>query len=95
MNPEITEKLKSAKRRLAERYGVSRLGVFGSYARGEEHGGSDVDILIEFKKTPDLFEFFEIEEFLEDALGAKIDLVREQALKHRIKSRVLAEVVYI
>lgn len=95
MNPETIEKLKKAKQHLAERYSVSRLGVFGSYARGEERAESDIDILVEFAKAPDLFEFFEIEEYLEDALGKKIDLVREQALKPQMRETVLEEVVFV
>ncbi len=95
MNSELTERLKGAKRYLSERYMISRLGVFGSYARGENSPESDIDIIIEFSKTPDLFEFFEIEEYLENVLHKKIDLVREAALKTQIKNRVLSEVIYI
>ncbi len=95
MTQGIMEKLRESKPYLARRYGVSRIGVFGSYARGEEHAGSDMDILVEFARTPDLFEFFEIEEYLEEAVGVKIDLVRENALKPQIKGSVLDEVVYL
>ncbi len=93
MKPVVADKLREAKRHLSDRYGVSRFGVFGSYARGEEREGSDMDILVEFSRVPDLFEFFEMEEYLEKTLGVKIDLVRERALKSAIKSRVLREVV--
>jgi len=95
MSPETIKKLQEAKHRLAEEYGVSRLGVFGSCARGDERDDSDMDILVEFMTAPDLFEFFEIEEYLENKLGRKIDLVREQALKSQIKEEVMKEVVFI
>lgn len=95
MTPENINKLREAKRHLAEEYGLSRLGVFGSCARGDERDDSDMDILVEFTTAPDLFEFFEIEEYLESKLGRKIDLVREQALKSQIKKAVMEEVVFI
>ena len=95
MNNEIRERLCEAKKYLSDKYALSRLGVFGSYARGEETPESDIDILVEFSSTPDLFEFFEIEEYLEGLLRRKIDLVREKAIKTRIRDRVAKEVVYL
>jgi uncharacterized protein len=95
MNVEIQERLTEAKKYLAGRYALSKMGVFGSFARGDETPGSDIDILVEFSAAPDLFEFFEIEEYLEGLLQRKIDLVREQAIRNQIKDRVMKEVIYI
>jgi uncharacterized protein len=95
MDKEIINKLSEAKEYLARRYALSRIGVFGSIARGEESSMSDIDIVVDFTSTPDLFEFFEIEEYLENILHRKIDLVREKSIKKQIKDRVLREVIYI
>ena len=78
---------------LSERYGVASLGVFGSYVRHEQQAGSDLDVLVSFRETPGLFRFIELENYLSDLLGVRVDLVMADALKPRIQRRVLAEVV--
>jgi predicted nucleotidyltransferase len=76
------------------RSGVTRLGVFGSVARGEAGPRSDVDILIEFEHVPDLFEFAALRDRLTQILGSQVDLTTPQALKPRVRSRVMSEVRY-
>jgi len=80
---------------LQERYQVSELGIFGSYVRHEQTETSDVDMLVEFSKTPSLLKFVNLENYLSDNLGVKVDLVRKAGLKPRIGDRILAEVVYL
>ncbi|MBN2251687.1 MAG: nucleotidyltransferase family protein [Candidatus Altiarchaeota archaeon] len=74
-------------------YGIKEIAVFGSYARGEEGGKSDVDVLVEFKEAPDLLRFIEIERRLEYLLGLKVDLVRKKALREEFKGSILREAV--
>ncbi len=76
-------------------YNVRRMGIFGSYVRGEQKKGSDIDVLVEFSSPIGLFEFLKLEEALADMLGAKVDLVSKKALKPGIGERVLKEVVYV
>ncbi len=95
MNHEIISKLKSEKINLHKKYRVTRLGLFGSYARGEESPGSDVDILIEFEDVPGMKEFFGAEEYLENLLNKKVDLVRQEALRPELRERIMSGVVYI
>ena len=92
---EIQQILKKEKPLLAEKYGVKKLGVFGSFIRGEEREGSDVDILVEFEKPLriDLIGFIELENYLSDILDINVDLVMKEDLKPRIGERILAEVV--
>lgn len=80
---------------LRERYGVRTLGLFGSYLRGEQRRGSDLDILVEFERTPTFFRFIELEDHLAGLLGVNVDLVMKSALKPRIGERILAEVVAV
>jgi uncharacterized protein len=77
---------------LKEKYNVSYLGVFGSYIRGEQKPGSDLDVLVEFSKTPTLFKFINLENYLSDALEIKVDLVMKDALKPNLGKYILDEV---
>lgn len=77
---------------LRERYGVESLGLFGSYVRREAGPESDLDVLVRFHHTPGLLRFVELENYLSDLLGVRVDLVMAEALKPAIGQRVLAEV---
>ena len=77
---------------LRSRYGVGRLWVFGSFARGEAKDGSDLDILVEFERRGiSLFGFVGLEQEIGDRLGVKVDLVERSALRPEIRPIVLAE----
>ena len=92
---EIKIKIKKAEPFLKEKFRVKKIGVFGSYLRGEQKKKSDVDILVEFFKEPSLFEFLDLEEFLSNLLKIKVDLVMKNALKPHIGKHILKEVVYL
>ncbi len=89
----IIEKLRKNKPVVEKKYGVKNLEVFGSYIRGEQKKGSDLDILVEFHRTIDLFKYIELENFLSKKIGVKVDLVMKDTLKPRIKDRILKETV--
>jgi hypothetical protein len=89
----ITTILKRHLPELSKRYGVESLGVFGSYARGEQRKRSDLDLLVEFENdTLSLLKFIEVQNYLSDLLGVKVDLVERSGLKPSIRARVLREV---
>jgi predicted nucleotidyltransferase len=90
---EIEVILKKYKPILREKFKVEKIGIFGSYARGEESKHSDIDILVEFS-SPIGWEFIDLKEFLEEILGRNVDLVTIQALKPQLKDIILKEVVY-
>ena len=92
---EIKQGLLLHKSVLQEHYKVKELGVFGSYVRKEQTEASDVDVLVEFSETPSLLKFINLENYLSDNLGVKVDLVHKSGLKPRIGERILAEVVYL
>jgi hypothetical protein len=92
---DVNEILKEHKEELFRKYSVVEIGVFGSFVRGEEKKRSDIDILVEFEKVPDLLEFIALEEYLRKLLKKKVDLVRKEGVRHELKDRILQEVVYI
>jgi predicted nucleotidyltransferase len=95
MLKEIKKKLKNIQPDLQKKYGVSRIGVFGSFSRGDEIRNSDIDILVAFDKDIDIFEFISLKDFLSEILSRKIDLVTEDAIKPLMKEDIMKEVVYI
>lgn len=90
---EIRSRLREVKPRLTEEYGVAEIGVFGSYVRGEQTEGSDIDILVRFEEPIGLMRFVGLQEDLADALGVDVDLTTPASLKPWMRGRVEDEVV--
>jgi predicted nucleotidyltransferase len=76
------------------RFGVARLGVFGSRVRGEASGDSDLDVLVEFAR-PTFRNYMGLKRFLERLVGVPVDLVSAAALRPLLKERILLEVQYV
>lgn len=92
---EIIAKLQAILPEVKEKYHVKSMGIFGSFARGEQTRRSDVDILVEFYIYPSLFGLAEIERFLSKKLRRKVDLVLKGGLKRAIKKQVLEQTIYV
>jgi len=94
---KIINILKKHKEELKKRYNIKEIGVFGSYVRGEDKEKSDLDILIEFEEDADvdLLKFVNMENYLSEIIGIKVDLVEKSGLKPRIGKRILKEVISI
>lgn len=92
---EIKNVLKKNMPILEEKYKVRDIGIFGSYIRGKQKKKSDLDILVEFEETIDLFSFVELENFLSELLEIKVDLVMKNALKPSIRNYIMKEVIYL
>ncbi len=94
---DIKRILSAHKQELSQKYGVTSIGVFGSYVRGGQKKQSDVDVLVEFEESSSLtlLDFVKLENYLGGLLGVKVDLVEKSALKPRIGKHVLEEVVNI
>ena len=91
---EIIKKLEENRERI-KGYGVRRIDLFGSYARGEERQKSDIDILVEFEKGKKTFDnYMGLVLFLEDLLGLKVDLVIRENIKTLLKPHILKGVEY-
>ena len=92
---EILDIIKNSKSEMEMTFGVMKVGLFGSFVRGQQEEKSDIDILVSFSREIDLFDFLDLREFLESRLHQKVDLVMEAALKPAIGKRILAEVEYV
>jgi len=92
---DVRQKIGNLKPIIRERYKVRTIGVFGSYVRGEAKEKSDLDVLVDFSKPISLLKFVELENFLSDSIGVRVDLVMKNALKPRIGKHILEEVVAV
>ena len=92
---EIKQILQKHQVKLVEDYGVTVIGVFGSYVRNEQGPESDVDILLDVPEDAglDLFDLVRLQNELTDLLGVRADIALKRNLRKRIGERILQEVV--
>jgi predicted nucleotidyltransferase len=93
---EIKRMIAEHKEEIRQKYGIVILGVFGSYARGEQKETSDVDILVELEKPVGL-EFYEFWDYIENLLGTKADVLTLTALKQKtpLWEKIKGDIVYV
>jgi len=85
-----------AEREHIQKYGVKRIGLFGSFIRSQQKETSDIDILVEFEKGMKTFDnYMELKFYLEKLLNCKVDLVIADTLKPQIKPYVMKEIEYV
>jgi predicted nucleotidyltransferase len=92
---EIKTILQQHKEELRAKYKVKEIGVFGSYVRGQQKKQSDIDILVEFEVVPGLLKFIELEDYLSELLGIKVDLVLKSSIREELRETILQEVVML
>jgi len=92
---QIQKVLASSKAELRKLYNVQSLGIFGSYARGEQKKTSDLDVLVKFNSNASLFDFVGLGNHLEELLGMKVDIVSERGLRPELKSNILKGVAKV
>ncbi len=90
----IRKILTDHKEKLAQKYGLSSLAIFGSFARNEQTANSDVDILVEFNK-PIGIEFIDLAEELEEILKIKVDLVSKNGVKKNYLEVITKDLSYV
>ncbi len=90
---EIKKTLEKNKSTIQRRFKVKEICIFGSYVRGESKDKSDLDILVEFSQPVGFFAFLDLEEYLTDLLGVRVDLVSKKALKPKIGKNILKEMI--
>lgn len=89
----VVQSISGVREELRERFSVVRIGVFGSFARGDETPESDVDIVVELAE-PTFDHYMDLKFRLEEVLQRPVDLVMADTLKPRLKPIVEREVVY-
>jgi len=92
---ELKRDIASLKPYIQNKYYIDKIYIFGSYARKEHNEMSDIDLLVDFKKTPDLLTFIEIEEFLSNKLKHSVDLVPTRKLKPQLRDAILQEAIAV
>jgi len=91
---EILKRIRENKDKIRS-FGVKRIGIFGSFVRGEEKEGSDVDVIVEFEEGNKNFDnFINLAFYLEDLLGRKVDLLTPEGISPHIKPYIEREIVY-
>ena len=91
---EVVRRVQVHRARLRE-LGVDSLSLFGSVARGEAQQDSDVDLLVRFHGAVTFDRFMDLKLFLEDLLGARIDLVTDKAIRPRLRAQVYGELLRV
>lgn len=90
----VLHTLNDHKQELATKYGITRLGIFGSLARGQAVETSDIDIVVEM--PPDLFMMVHVKEYLEQLLNRPVDLLRlHKHMNAFLRSRIDDEAIYV
>ncbi len=92
---DIVTRLKELKPTIATRYKVREIGLFGSFARGEQEVSSDIDLLAEFEDNADLFDLIGLALYLEEIFQRQVDVVPKQALRAELRESVLQQIVTI
>jgi hypothetical protein len=92
---EILSALAEHKARMAERFGVARLALFGSAARNDLGASSDVDVLVEFAGPATFRQYMDLKFYLEELLGRQVDLVTEKALRKELRPYIDRELVRV
>ncbi len=92
---QVKKTLTEHREYLREKYGITEIGIFGSYVRGEQKRKSDIDILVRFNKAVGFFEWIEAEDYIAGLLKTKVDLVPEEDIRRELKEIILKEVVYL
>jgi predicted nucleotidyltransferase len=93
---QILSFLSQNKKLFRDKFHIVRIGLFGSYARGEQNLNSDIDLLVEFEdNTQDLYDLkIQLKDFFKKNIGIEVDICREKYIKPRIKNSILKETVY-
>jgi predicted nucleotidyltransferase len=91
----IIKKFNEHKIDLREKFHVESLSIFGSFSKGTAGLDSDLDVLVQYKKTPGFFAFLDLKQYLETITGRQVDLVTEGALKKQLRETILQEAIRV
>ena len=92
---DVLQILTAIKPELVNRFGITKLALFGSTARDQAKTGSDLDVLVAFDETTSSSKYFGVLFLLEDQLGCRVDLVTEKALRAELKPYIEKDAIYV
>lgn len=94
---DILDYLKQHKAELLTQYKLSKIGVFGSFARAEQTADSDIDLIVEFQDgTENLFQLKQgLKKLMEQRFGREVDICREKYVKPYFKKRILEDAIFV
>ena len=93
MIAEIQNTIIAEKDEIRRKYRAEIKGIFGSYARGDFHADSDLDLLVDFDEGANLFDLVGLQQFLEEKLECKVDLVSRRSLREELRTSILNEMI--
>ena len=91
----ILDFLRTHREEIRENFGVTKIGLFGSYVRNEQNADSDIDIAVEIESNNKFRSFFGLKYYLEDNLKHTIDLGVESTLKPIAKETIIKDIIYV
>jgi predicted nucleotidyltransferase len=92
---DIISFISSHKAEFEQKFGIKKIGLFGSYAKGDVREESDIDIVVELEK-PDLFSLIGIKQAVEEAFGNKVDIVRlRDKMNKTLRRRIERDAIYV
>jgi predicted nucleotidyltransferase len=92
---EIIDFLKEHRGELQKRFGVTKIGLFGSFSRNSDNKTSDIDIAVELDSENKFRAFFELKYYLEENFARQVDLGIESTLKREIKESISKDIIYV
>ena len=93
MIEEIQKTIAESKDEIRQKYRAEVKGIFGSYARGDNHADSDLDLLADFDEGAKLLDLIFLQQFLEDKLGCRVDLLPCCVLVRELRDSVLKDLI--
>ena len=93
MVEEVKKLVAEEKNEIRQQFKAEIKAVFGSYARGDNHADSDLDLLVDLDAGANLFDLVGLQFFLEDKLGCKVDLVPQRSLRKELRATVFSEMI--
>ena len=92
---EIKTIIEANRKTFSEKYFVGKILLFGSYAKNQQTATSDIDLLVDFEQPIDMFEFLNLQEFIENLFNKKIDLGTSKSLKSFIRESILKDAIVL
>ena|ERR1017187_8300852 len=94
---DVLNFLRTNKELLLSKYSLTKIGIFGSYARNEQTEMSDIDIILDFKEDENDFygKKYDLREYLKSVFEKEVDICTEHAIKPRFRPYILKDVIYV